>query len=490
MNVLTYIVYTFMGLPLAAVFLFAILGKRLASRFCIFGGYFVSAMQMAAAIVLMGLLVINHKEALVFSQFWDYKIAEGAAYFSPDMFALVAALAVGVVSLVGFIAARRTIPEEKAYQYSNFMMILLLGMNGMAFVTDLFSLYVFLEVTCVASFLLIALLRDADGLEGAFKYLIMSVIASVFILAGLAMIFLNCGSLQYDAVQTLLSSWSTCANPALLLIAFVLLVAGFAIQAGIAPFHGWLPDAYQGAPLAVTIVLAGVVTKMAGVYAIIRLVSDLITVPTVVNTALMLLALFSIILGALAAYGQKDIERLFAFASISQIGYIVLGVASGSAIGFAGAVLHFFNHALANSTVYVNALALEKQTGGHDITQMGGLQKKMPVTCFSNIVAQLSLAGLPPTAGFWSKLLIIIAAWQASGAVVGGIAIGAGIFTCAYFLRFQRRVFFGPPQEEFAAVTEEKGDLRIAVIVLTAITLALGVILPFLLRFLAAQGWL
>ncbi len=486
---LSVLVYSYLGLPLVAVVIFNLFGKKWMEKAYIPTGIAISVVQMVSAVVSILLLTQYNKDAITFSQFWDYKLYEGASYFSPDAFSFVALFCIGMVALASFLTANAMI-KDKRFNYCNVMMVLLLGMNGLSLVYDLFSLYVFMEITGLSAYVLIALYRDAKGLEGAFKYLVMSAIASAFILTGLALIFLNGGSLQYTAVRELFLNWQECANPTLILVSFIMLIAGFSIKAGIAPFHGWLPDAYQSAPAAVSVTLGGIVTKMAGVYAIIRLVSDLLTTAPVVQTSFMLLGLFSVIIGAISAAGVRDFKRVLAYSSISQIGYIVLGASCGSAIGFVGAILHFFNHATFKTTLFVNSAAVEAQAGTTDLARLGGLQKQMPVTGTTNIIAFLSTAGIPPLAGFWSKLLIVIAVWQAHGSVIAIVALCASIFTAVYFLILQKQVFFGSPKAEWKDVHEARFSINLAAILLTCVTVGAGVVFPWLLRFLQAQGWL
>ena len=202
----------------------------------------------------------------------------------------------------------------------------------------------------------------------------------------------------------------------------------------------------------------------------------------------MLFALISIVFGAIAAVGQSDFKRVLAYSSISQIGYIVLGVATGNIIGYIGALFHFFNHATFKTTLFVNSAALEKEVGTTDITAMGGLQKQMPVAGISSIVAFLSTAGIPPLAGFWSKVLIIIAVWQAGSPVLAGVALFASIFTAAYFLRVQRNIFFGLAEKKFDKVKETVKSFCVAEIILTVITVGFGIAFPVILLILQSNG--
>ena len=229
-------------------------------------------------------------------------------------------------------------------------------------------------------------------------------------------------------------------------------------------------------------------TKMAGVYAIIRLLGNIIVSQPVVNTCLMVFAIISIVYGAVAAIGQKDFKRILAYSSISQIGYIVLGVTCGSILGYIGAIMHFFNHATFKTTLFLNSAAIEQQTGTTDITQLGGLQKQMPVTAVSSILAFLSTAGIPPLAGFWSKLLIVIAVWQGFGIGVAAVALLASILTATYFLRLQRNVFFGPAEEKWSHIKEAVKGFRLTQIFLSVVTVALGLLFPILLLILQNYG--
>jgi proton-translocating NADH-quinone oxidoreductase chain N len=484
------IMYAFMGLPLLVILIFTLLGKKMGIKGAITVGYCTGLVQMAAAVLSLILLLQYNKASISFSQFWSMSGKSGetyASYFSADIFSLIVLFSIGLVIFSAFFSAKN-MAKGLRFNFLNLTMVLLLGMNGIALVTDLFSLYVFLEATSIAAFVLIALRRDNPGLEGAFKYLVLSAIASAFILAGLGLIFMNTGSLRYEDIALIFATWGQLSNHALILAAFIMLIVGFSIKAGLVPFHGWLPDAYQGAPASVSIILGGIVTKMAGVYAIIRLLSDLIISQPVVNTCFMIFAMLSIFYGAVAAVGQTDFKRILAYSSISQIGYIVLGVACGSVIGYIGAVMHFFNHATFKTTLFVNSAAVEEQTGTTDITQLGGLQKQMPVTAITSIVAFFSTAGIPPLAGFWSKLLIVIAVWQAYGGIIAGLALTASLFTAAYFLKLQRNVFFGPAEEKLAEVKEADNGYKVTEIVLTVITVLMGLIFPAILLLLQSQG--
>lgn len=485
---MTNFVFSFLGLPLIVILILNLLSRKAAEKLCLPLGYLVSLAQIGAAIAAIALLMIYHKDAIIFSMFWNYQAAEGSAYFAPDIFSFVALLSIGIVACASFLTAANAY-GKKVFYFCNVMMVLILGMNGIALASDLFTLYVFMEVTGISAYLLIALQREVKGLEGAFKYLVMGSVASAFFLCGLALIFLNSGSLKFDDLAAFFVNWKECENPSLVAAALILIVSGLSIKAGLIPFQGWLPDAYQSSSAPTSVVLAGVTTKMAGVYGILRILNSLVMGNSPMNNALMLLGLVSIIGGAVAAMGQHNYKRILAYSSISQIGYIVLGASCSSLLGYLGAILHFCNHAVFKSALFVGSAQLESNVGTLDIRKLGGLQKNMPLTAFSSIIALLSAAGIPPMAGFWSKLLIIIAVWQSFGGWTAGLAMAASLLTAGYFLKLQRQVFWGDSKPEFAEVSDKGLGIRIATVSLTSLTILIGLLFPVLLRLFQTQGW-
>jgi multicomponent Na+:H+ antiporter subunit D len=199
---------------------------------------------------------------------------------------------------------------------------------------------------------------------------------------------------------------------------------------------------------------------------------------------LLFIGAFSIVAGALAALGQKDLKRMLAYSSISQMGYIVASLATGTVLGVTAALFHFFNHAVFKSQLFVNAAAVEAQTGTRDMDKLGGLAEKMPVTGTTSVIAALSTAGVPPLAGFWSKLLIIIALWLTGHYVYAVIALLASVLTLAYFLSMQRRVFFGKLLIGLENVREGAFGLVAPAVILSGVTIGVGLVFPLFIRML------
>jgi len=257
-------------------------------------------------------------------------------------------------------------------------------------------------------------------------------------------------------------------------------VVGLFIKGGLIPFHGWLPDAYSSAPAAVSVLLAGIVTKTTGIYTLIRIVISIIGFNASLQTLLLFVGTASMLVGALAALGQSDFKRMLAYSSISQVGYMVLGLGTGTVLGIAGSVFHLFNHAIFKSLLFVNAATVEQQAGTRNMNRLGGLAEKMPVTGCTSVIGFLSTAGIPPLAGFWSKLFIIVALWQTGHIVYAFLAILASLLTLAYFLSMQRRVFFGKLAAGFESLKEGNAWVLIPACVLALITIGLGIGIPWL----------
>lgn len=409
-------------------------------------------------------------------------------YFAFDLEATnlsrVLLLSIGIVMFVTAHVARTAISDEiQRRNFFNILLVALIGMNGAVLVKDVFSLYVFLEVTSVSSFIAIAFNRDKNALEGAFKYLIFSTVATIMMLSAVSLLLLLAGGTSFETVgQALAPS----GGNVLVKVAMGVFVCGLFIKGGLMPFHGWLPDAYSAAPAPVSVLLAGVATKASGIYAMIRLVTDVFPASAAIGEVLLLIGAISIVGGALAALGQVNLKRLLSYSSVSQVGYIILALGCASSndpvvakLGLAGAVFHLFNHSIFKSLLFVNSAALEQRLGTTDMNKMGGLGAKMPLSGLTSVIAALSTAGVPPFSGFWSKLIIVIALWKGNHYVYAAIAVMFSVVTLGYLLTMQRKIFFGTCDSNAGDIREAGYDLAMPAVALAAVTTALGVLIPY-----------
>jgi multicomponent Na+:H+ antiporter subunit D len=400
--------------------------------------------------------------------------------FLIDTLTLVMLFCIGLVVFIALLVSREfTLQPDKRLNFINIILVAVAGMNGVVLVSDIFSLYVFLEIVAVASFILIAFDKDLLAFEGAFKYIVLSSLASVFMISAIALLFMLANSTDFSAIRASVAAsqrqniiFVSCAG---------LFLAGFFIKSAAVPFHGWLADAYSSAPAPVSVLLAGIVTKVAGAYALIRVSVTCLGLSASLCGILLFFGMASVLIGAFAALGQRDFKRMLAYSSISQVGYIILGLGSGTLLGVAAATLHIFNHSLFKSLLFVNAAAVEKQSGSRDMEKISGLSRQMPLTGLSSVLASLSCAGIPPLAGFWSKFLVIVSLWFAGQRLYASLAVLASVVTLAYLLSLQRKVFFGKTDIRFAHIREAGFGLAFPMVILSALIIGFGLYTPFVL---------
>jgi multicomponent Na+:H+ antiporter subunit D len=381
------------------------------------------------------------------------------------------------IALVGLAASLFSIDYMEHYgakaNYYALYLVMIAGMNGLVLATDLFGVYLFLEVAAIASYALVAYGLGHDELEAAFKYLMLSVVASAFLLGAIAVIFGMTGSLDFAAVAAGLKELNA---GAVVGIASAFFLLGFGLKAALVPFHAWLPDAHPSAPAPISAILSGLLIKVSGVYALTRIFLNVFGLTPALSTVLMWLATVSVVVAAFLALGQKDMKRMLAYSSISQVGYVVLGIGIGTPLGIAGGLFHLFNHALAKGLLFLTSGSVQQATGTRDLDRMGGLAKRMPITATTNLIGSLSIAGVPPLNGFWSKLLIIVALVQAGHPVFAIIAVLASVLTLWYYLLLQRKAFFGKLNEAWSGVKEAPFWMTLATVLLALLCVGIGIL--------------
>ena len=466
-------------MPMLGIIISNILGKKAAQKAAFWTAFVIGIIQIGCTVTYQAAFWRGINTAV-------NSIIPFGADLKIDLISAVILVTVGLVSILS-LWVDRNIRNPQGFNFTNVLFIIIMGMNGIVMVRDIFSVYIFIEIISVSTAILISVQTKKEPLEGALKYLIMSMIASVLILSAIAIVFLTVGAVDFVSISVYLTSLNG-VLPVQMTVALVLFAAGFCIKGGLVPFHGWLPDAYSSAPASVSVLLAGVITKTAGLYAIIRFIADILKGGSVISLSLMIIGSASILIGAIAAIGQKDFKRMLAYSSISQMGYIVLSAGLGTPLGITAGMLHFFNHAMFKALLFADSSAVELATGTNDMQKYGGLAARMPITAGTSAVGFLSAAGIPPLAGFWSKLLIIIALWQAGQYVFAGIAIFASLLTLAYMLIMQRMTFFGELKSEWQNIKEGRSLHTVPVVIFAGITVAVGILFPVILLWMQAQG--
>ncbi len=387
------------------------------------------------------------------------------------------------ISLISLAVGLYSIDYMKHYggkdNYYSLFLIMVAGMNGLVLTTDLFGLYVFLETAAVASYALVAFGLKHEELEASFKYLMLSVVASSFILLSITLIFGMVDDLSFAAVTAGLQSLDL---KYMMAFCSALFLMGFGLKAAIVPFHAWLPDAHPSAPASISAMLSGLLIKVSGIYVIARIFINIFGMNHAYGSVLMYLGVISLFVGALLALGQKDMKRMLAYSSISQIGYILLGIGAGTPLGILGGLFHLLNHALFKSLLFLNSGAVQTATGTRDLDEMGGLAKRMPITAGTSAVGALSIAGVPPLNGFWSKLIIIIALVQAKFYSFALLAVIGSVITLWYYLILQRGAFFGKLNEKWKDVKECPFWMSFSTLLLAFICILFGLAFPFVIE--------
>ncbi|MBA7701869.1 Na(+)/H(+) antiporter subunit D [subsurface metagenome] len=370
-------------------------------------------------------------------------------------------------------------------KYLSLFMLMVAGMNGVVLSGDIFNLFVFLEIASIASYALVGFGCEHEELEASFKYMVLGTIASIFILFAVALVYGNTGSLNMAYISKSIQSSGLNAG---LAFALGLFIAGFGLKAALVPFHAWLPDAHPSAPAPISAMLSGVLIKALGVYALARVVFNVFGISIPIGWLLIALGLLSMVAGVFLGIGQWDLKRLMAYSSISQLGYVVLGIGLGgliiargdnpawASLAILGGLFHLVNHAVYKSLLFLTSGSVEMSTGTRQMKQMGGLAEKMPVTRATCTVASASIAGIPPFSGFWSKLILVVAAIQAHFYWVAAIIVFVSLCTLIMYLKVQRYVFLGELPENLQQSKEAKNSMLVAMIFLACLCVLMGLL--------------
>jgi len=395
-----------------------------------------------------------------------------------------------IINIVGFLSAFYSLSYIKRFTSENFyyalFCLMTAGMNGVVLGGDLFNIFVFLEISVISAYALVAFGVEKNELEASFKYQVLGSLASFFILAGIALIYWKTKTLNIADIREMLKAGHD--RPFYIFVE-LLILCGFGLKAAIIPFHAWLPDAHSSAPSPISAMLSGVLIKAAGIYVMIRLFFNLFEINESIAVLITTLGALSMVIGVFLAIGQWDIKRLLAYHSISQMGYVVLSVGMGmilisrglkheiAMLAVAGGLYHLVNHAAFKGLLFLNAGAIEYTLGTRDLKEMGGLRKSMPATSATSFIASMSISGIPPFNGFFSKLIIIIAAVMAGFYFLAFLAILVSIITLASFLKFQRYAFFNRKEgKEERVVKEVPFPMVFSMVVMSLLCLILSLL--------------
>ena len=462
----------FVGISLAGAFLTSLVGKKLKWLPDLMGSLTTLILLVLSLITVR---IVATQGILVYSV-GSWKLPIGIALVLDGLTAFMLV----TVNLMAFLIAIYSINYMERFtskwKFYTLFLLMVAGMNGVVITGDMFNLFVFLEIASVASYALVAFGTERHELEAAFKYTVMSTVGSLFVLLGIVFLYSYTSTLNMADMANILAQKSA-SN--ITIMVSVLFIMGFGLKAALVPFHAWLPDAHPSAPAPISAMLSGVLIKSLGVYTLCRVFYNIIGINSSLSLILMVLGTLSMVLGVFLAIGQWDFKRLLAYHSISQIGYVILGIGLGTPLGMIGGLFHLFNHSVFKSLLFLNSGAVEYATGTRDLQKMGGLMTKMPITGTTSLVASMSIAGIPPFNGFWSKLIIIIACVQANRLGYAFWAVLASILTLASFMKVMKYAFFGKLREKWNKVEEVPVFMKLAMVVLAIICVIGGVLLIY-----------
>lgn len=384
----------------------------------------------------------------------------GIEYVVDLIAAFVAVIVTSIATLV-IIGTRRWAIREAGDRTGSFyalVMLLVTGLAGMVVTGDLFNLFVFLEISSLAAYALIFLGGGRAMLAG-FRYLILGSIGGSFYMLGVGFLYFSTGTLNMGEMKELLTDDATARS---VQAGAALIFAGLGLKMALVPMHLWLPDSYTFAPSSVNTLIAPIMTKV-GAYAMIRMFMSVFpdgylkdVVP--VADALLVLGLIGIIFGSFAAMSQKDIRRMLAYSSISQIALIAVGIGLGSPVGLVAALLHIMNHAVMKATLFMAAASVRFTSGITQVADFTGMGRRMPFTMGAFTLGALAMVGIPPATGFFSKWYAVQAGIESSQWIVVVVVLLSSLLTAVYLFRMLENAYLRPTQPEPSHGHDEEGE--------------------------------
>lgn len=386
-----------------------------------------------------------------------------------DGLSLPMVLLTALLTVLSVVASSRIEHQRRAY--FSLLLILEAGLIGVFLALDLVLFYLFWEVVLIPMFFLISIWGGANRTHAALKFFVYTLAGSLAMLAGIIALFLATGSHSFDitGLAPLAASLPAGTQTAI----FAALAVALAVKVPIVPLHTWLPDAHVEAPTAVSVLLAGVLLKM-GTYGFLRLGPRLLPEGfDALSPLLAALGVVSIVWGAAVALRQSDLKRLVAYSSVSHMGYVILGIASGTTAGIMGATVQMFSHGLIAGMSFLLVGALYERAHTREIEAFGGIVKVVPVLAGTLVFASFASAGLPGMSGFVGEFLVVVGSLPVftPHAVVAAAAV---VITCGYLLWVLRRVVFGPLNEEWAAMPEMTGTEALSILPLAVASVVVG----------------
>ncbi len=368
-------------------------------------------------------------------------------------------------------------PRE-SYGYYPLLHTLLMGVSGAFLTGDLFNLYVWFEVMLISSFVLIALGGERKQIEGAFKYVTLNLLSSIIFLIAVGMTYGTAGTLN---MADLSQQMQTIDQPGLVTTIAMLFLISFGIKAAAFPLFFWLPASYHTPPAAVSAVFSGLLTKV-GMYSLLR-VFTLIFVqePDYTHNLILIIAGLTMVTGVLGAAAQNEFRRVLSFHSVSQIGYMLMGLGLYTQFALAGSVLYIAHHIIVKANLFFISGVVNKMQGSYNLKKLGGLYATHPTLSLLFFLSAFSLAGIPPLLGFWAKLLLVLAGLELDQYLIVGTALAVGLLTIFSMTKIWTEAFWknatdeaDQPSPTISLTSDDYFPMVVPIAILSVMTLAAG----------------
>jgi len=371
--------------------------------------------------------------------------------YTIDLLNAMVLLIVASIAFFNLIASYKSVEQETSDRAGSFYAIYLLFVTGLLGVTatgDLFNLYVLIEITSLTSYTMVALGDRDRGPLASLNYIFIGVIGASFYLLGVGYLYLKTGSLNMVDVANILSGLHGSST---ILVAFILCMLGIWIKMALFPMHVWLPNAYSYSPVAFARIVAPLMTKVM-VYVMIRLMITVFGLDYIFETlnlseAVVWLATFAVLAGAVMALAQKNLKKMLAYIIVCEIGYMVGGAWMGNQLGMTGAILHILNDALMTFALFLAVGSMVYKLKRVDFIDLKGLFGKMPWTMAGFVLAAFSIIGVPPTCGFFSKWYLILGAFEAGAYHFAAALVISSLICAVLFFKVFEICFFEPMPE-------------------------------------------
>ncbi|WP_339282354.1 Na+/H+ antiporter subunit D [Oceanobacillus sp. FSL K6-3682] len=430
----------------------------------------ITMFVLLALSVFLAIYVYQHGTIVL--EVGDWKAPFGIVIVA-DLFSTLMLLLSTLVGTVCLFFAFQTVSQDREKQFFYpLYLFLMIGVNGSFLTGDLFNLFVFFEVMLISSYGLIVHGGTGYQLRESFKYVIINIFASALFIVGIAWVYSITGTMNMAHMAQRVSELDQ--TGALNIVAIIFFIV-FACKGALFPLYFWLPRSYYGPPAAIAALFGGLLTKV-GIYAIIRTFTLIFNhdVSFTHKGLIVTIAGFTMLLGVLGAVSQFDFKRILSYHIISQVGYMVMGLGIFTPLAVAGAIYYIAHHMIVKTALFLFAGATQKITGTTDLKKMGGLLGTHPWLAWLFFITAISLAGIPPLSGFFSKFPIILAGFEEQQYVISAVALLVGLLTLFSMMKIFSYAFWGKQKhtEEQAKIPVEK--LLLPILPLVALTIILG----------------